>query len=167
MAIEEPPTSSGVKVLAVRAAIGQAAARAQVIAPAVELEPEIGQVAARAQAIAQAAVRAQAIAQAAVRAQAIGQVAELEPEIGQVAARAQVTGPEEAEELRIAQEVEVETDRPRVHLAVPAKTKSVTVAHHRGLVRLPARAEDSAAAVAETMPEPAAIEVVAAWVVAG
>jgi hypothetical protein len=28
MAIEEPPTSSGVKVLAVRAAIGQAAARA-------------------------------------------------------------------------------------------------------------------------------------------
>ncbi|MGC2352425.1 MAG: hypothetical protein WA496_03420, partial [Candidatus Udaeobacter sp.] len=50
-------------------------------------------------------------------------------------------------------------------LAVALKTKSVTAAHHPGLVPVP-RVEDLAAAVAATTREPAAAEAVIAWEVA-
>jgi hypothetical protein len=52
-----------------------------------------------------------------------------------------------------------------VRVALPLRTRSATAAHHRGLVRVPV-AEDLAAA-AETTRERAAVEAVAAWVVAG
>ena len=51
-----------------------------------------------------------------------------------------------------------------VPVAVALRTKSVTTAHHRGLVPAP-RVEDSAAA-AETTREPAAAEAAVAWEVA-
>src|SRR5207244_1453090 len=54
---------------------------------------------------------------------------------------------------------------PRVQPAVAPTTKSVTVAHRRGLVPLLA-AEDLAAAAAETTREPVATEAVIAWEVA-
>jgi hypothetical protein len=53
----------------------------------------------------------------------------------------------------------------RVEPAVPPKTKSVTAAHRRGLVLVPKRVEDLAAA-AETTREPAATEAAAVWVAA-
>jgi hypothetical protein len=52
-----------------------------------------------------------------------------------------------------------------VRVALPLRTKSATAVHRRGLVRAPV-AEDLAAA-AETTRERAAVEAVAAWVVAG
>jgi hypothetical protein len=45
------------------------------------------------------------------------------------------------------------------------RTKSATAAHHRGQVPVP-RVEDLAVEVVETMREPAAIEVAAAWAAA-
>jgi antitoxin (DNA-binding transcriptional repressor) of toxin-antitoxin stability system len=51
---------------------------------------------------------------------------------------------------------------PRAQRAVVLGTKSVTVAHRRGL-QLLAPVEDLAAAVAETMRAPAATEAVVAW----
>jgi hypothetical protein len=50
-------------------------------------------------------------------------------------------------------------------LGVPRRTKSVTAAHHRGLVPVPKRAEVLAAA-AETMRDKAATEAATAWVAA-
>jgi hypothetical protein len=50
-------------------------------------------------------------------------------------------------------------------VAVPLRIKSVTAAHHRGLVPVPKRAEDLAA-VAETMRDKAATEAGTAWVAA-
>jgi len=50
----------------------------------------------------------------------------------------------------------------RAQLAVLARTKSVTAAHHRGLVAA-RRVEDLAAAAAETMHAPVAAEVGTAW----
>jgi hypothetical protein len=56
---------------------------------------------------------------------------------------------------------------PRAQLAVVAlRIKSVTAAHHRGLVQLLEAAEDLAAAVAETTRDPVAVEAVIAWEVA-
>jgi hypothetical protein len=59
---------------------------------------------------------------------------------------------------------ELATAQPRGHLAVLAKTKSVTAAHHHDLVRVLV-AEDLAAA-AETTREPAAAEAARAWAAA-
>jgi hypothetical protein len=55
-------------------------------------------------------------------------------------------------------------DHPRARLAVALRTKSVTAAHHHGLV--PRLAVEDLAAVAETTHEPAAIEAGAAWAAA-
>jgi hypothetical protein len=55
---------------------------------------------------------------------------------------------------------------PLAQLAVALRTKSVTAAHHRGLVPLLEAAEDLVAAVAVTTREPAAAEAVIAWEVA-
>ena len=57
----------------------------------------------------------------------------------------------------------LETDQPHGHLAILAETKSVTVAHHRGLAH---PVVEDLAAVAEIMRERAATEVAAAWVAA-
>jgi hypothetical protein len=54
-----------------------------------------------------------------------------------------------------------ERDHPRAQAAVLVETKSVTVARHRGLAHLVA---EDLAAVAETMREPVAVGVAAAWV---
>jgi hypothetical protein len=54
----------------------------------------------------------------------------------------------------------------RVLLVVPAKTKSATAAHLRGLVLVRKRAEDLAVAAAAIMPELAAIEAVTVWAAA-
>jgi len=107
-----------------------------------------------------------ALAELAVPEASAEQVVPVELAIGRGAVQALVTGPEAAPELQIAQEVPVETDHPHDRLALPAKTRSATAAHHRVRVRLHARAEDSAAA-AETTPEQAATEAAKAWVVVG
>jgi hypothetical protein len=67
--------------------------------------------------------------------------------------------------LEIAPElgVDLQTERPRAHLAGPAETKLVTAPHPRGPVPLLAVEEDLAAA-AETTREPAATEAAAVWV---
>jgi len=51
-------------------------------------------------------------------------------------------------------------------LAVPPKNKLVIAAHHRGLVRVPKRAEDLVAAAVETTREPAVTAVARAWAAA-
>ncbi len=77
-----------------------------------------------------------------------------EPEHGQAAA-----------ELVLVPVVAVPVpDHPRARLAVALRTKSVTAAHHHGLV--PRLAVEDLAAVAETTHEPAAIEAGAAWAAA-
>ena len=58
-------------------------------------------------------------------------------------------------------------ERERVPVAVPLKNRSVIAAHHHGRVPAPTRVEDLAAAAAETMREQAATEAAAAWVAAG
>jgi len=69
-----------------------------------------------------------------------------------------------AVERELAQAVAaLETDQPHGHLAILAETKSVTVAHHRGLAH---PVVEDLAAVAEIMRERAATEVAAAWVAA-
>ncbi len=60
--------------------------------------------------------------------------------------------------------VEQARDHRHAQLAVAPKIKSVTAAHHRGL---PLLAVADLAAAAETTREPAAIEAVVAWEVAG
>jgi hypothetical protein len=68
-------------------------------------------------------------------------------------------------ELELVQaEVVPALDHPRVRLVVALRTKSVTAAHHRGLLLL--AVVDSAAAAVETMRERAAAEVATAWGVA-
>jgi hypothetical protein len=59
----------------------------------------------------------------------------------------------------------VEAVPERDPVAVPLRTKSVTAAHHRGLVPVPKRVEDLAAA-AETTRVPVAAEAAKAWVAA-
>jgi hypothetical protein len=54
----------------------------------------------------------------------------------------------------------------REPVAVPVKAKSVIAVHHRALVRVPKRAEDSAVVAAATMQEQAATEAARAWVAA-
>jgi hypothetical protein len=70
-----------------------------------------------------------------------------------------------AAELVRAQAAELAIGQPHGHLVVLAKTKLVTAAPPRGLVRLLAAEEDLAEA-AETMREPAATEAAAAWAAA-
>jgi len=53
-----------------------------------------------------------------------------------------------------------------VQVAAPARIKSVTAVHHRGLVRVPKKAEDLAAVAAATMHVPAVTEAATAWAVA-
>jgi hypothetical protein len=65
-------------------------------------------------------------------------------------------------ELEIAQVAVLETKHLAAHLAVVLRTKSVIAAHRRGLVPVPKRVEDLAAA-AETTREPAAAEAAKAW----
>jgi hypothetical protein len=60
----------------------------------------------------------------------------------------------------------VEVELAHVRLAVLPKNKSVTAVHHRGLVPVPKRVEDLAAAAAETTHGQAAIEAATAWAVA-
>jgi hypothetical protein len=81
--------------------------------------------------------------------------AELEPEIDRVVGR----------ELATDLAAELGIDPPHGHLAVLAKTKSVTAVHRRGLVPLLAAEEDLGAA-AETMREQVAAEAVTAWAAA-
>jgi hypothetical protein len=52
----------------------------------------------------------------------------------------------------------------REPVAVPVKAKSVIAAHHRALVPVPKRAEDSVVVAAATMREQAATEAARAWV---
>ena len=61
--------------------------------------------------------------------------------------------------------VEVEAAPERDKVAVPLRIKSVTAPHRRGLVPVPKRVEDLAAA-AETTRDPAATEAATAWVAA-
>jgi hypothetical protein len=67
-----------------------------------------------------------------------------------------------AAELVRALAVKVATAQPHGHLAVPAKTKSVTALHRRDLAAV-LTVEDLAAAEAETTLEPVAAEAVTAW----
>jgi hypothetical protein len=71
-----------------------------------------------------------------------------------------------AEELVLVPAAELATDQPHGHLAVLARTKSVTTAHRPDLVPLLEAEEDLAAAVAETTREPVAAEAVIAWAAA-
>jgi hypothetical protein len=71
-----------------------------------------------------------------------------------------------AEELVLAPAAELATDQPHGHLAVLARTKSVTTPHRPDLVPLLAGEEDLAAVVAETTREPAAAEAATAWAAA-
>jgi hypothetical protein len=54
----------------------------------------------------------------------------------------------------------------RDHLEARRRTRLVTAAHRRGLVPVPKRVEDLAAAAAETTPDPVATEAGAAWAAA-
>jgi hypothetical protein len=65
-------------------------------------------------------------------------------------------------ELEIAQVAVLETKHLAAQAAVVLRTKSVTAARRRGLVPVPKRVEDLAAA-AETTREPAATEAAKAW----
>ena len=56
--------------------------------------------------------------------------------------------------------------RPRAQVVVPLKTKSAIAVHHRGLVRVPKKAEDLVAVAAETTHGPVATEAVTAWAAA-
>jgi len=112
-----------------------------------ELDPEVAEL---------ERVLAEELAQALVLAEAVPvpnqEVAELE----RVQVEA-VPGPETA--LVGAAELEL------VQVAVALRTKSVTTAHHRGLVPRRVAGEDSAVA-AETTREPVAAEAVVAWAAA-
>lgn len=84
------------------------------------------------------------------------------PQIGLVA---EVLGIDQVEEeLELVPEAELERDHPRDQLEVLVETRSVIVRHLRGLQLL--AAEDLAAVAVGTMREPAAAEVVVAWVAA-
>jgi hypothetical protein len=73
----------------------------------------------------------------------------------------------QVEELELVQvEAELAADRRRVPPAVPPKNKSVIVVRHRGLVPVPKRAVDLAAAAAATMRGPVVTEAAAVWVAA-
>jgi hypothetical protein len=69
-----------------------------------------------------------------------------------------------ARELELVPVAVPELELELVPVAVALRTKSVTTAHHRGLVPAP-RVEDSAAA-AETTREPVAAEAAKAWAAA-
>ena len=69
-------------------------------------------------------------------------------------------------EVREPENVPVEALPERDPVAVPLRTKSVTAAHRRGLVRVPKRVEDMAVVAAETTPARAAKEAARAWVAA-
>jgi hypothetical protein len=86
-----------------------------------------------------------------------------EPENGQAAAEL-VLAPVAAELVLVPVVAVPVPDHPRARLAVALRTKSVTAAHHHGLV--PRLAVEDLAAVAETTHEPAAIEAGAAWAAA-
>jgi hypothetical protein len=141
-------------------AIGQAAELAQVIDRVAALVQVIDRVVAL-----ELAAGSLAIGQVAEPALAIDRVAVLVQVIVLAAAqargivRAAVPGLEIALELG----VDLQTERPRAHLAGPAETKLVTAPHPRGPVPLLAVEEDLAAA-AETTREPAATEAAAVWV---
>jgi hypothetical protein len=101
-------------------------------------------------------------------AELVVRVAPVAPElvIGPAVGPQRVIGQEEAEQVLgpVAAEqelVQVVAELGLVLVAVLLRTKSVTAAHHRGLVPVP-RVEDSAAA-AETTRVPAAAEVGTAW----
>ena len=89
---------------------------------------------------------------------------EAERELAQAAVELELNRVERPEPVQVAVELargQVEAVPERDPVAVPLRTKSVTAAHHRGLVPAP-RVEDSAAA-AETTREPAAAEAAVAW----
>jgi hypothetical protein len=67
--------------------------------------------------------------------------------------------------LAAVQQERVRVEEELEQVAVAPKTRSVTAAHHRDPVAVIA-VEDLVEAVAETTPEPAATEVVVAWVAA-
>ena len=120
-----------------------------VIVPVEELEPAIVLAAALEQVIAPAEVQERAIVLVEVLAPATDPAAALELEIGLVEERELAIGP-------AVGELEL------VRVAVAQRTRLGTAAHRRGLVPVPKRVEDLAAA-AETTREPAAIEAATAW----
>jgi len=73
---------------------------------------------------------------------------------------------EHAQAVAALEHAQVEVAPELDPLAVPPKNKLVIAAHHRGLVRVPKRAEDLAAAAAATTREPAATAVARAWAAA-
>jgi hypothetical protein len=160
MVIEEPRTNLVVKVLAVRAELAAVAAPGELVNQVVLAEP-VNRVA-LAELVNQAGlvglVNLAASAELAVRAALVVQEVPLE------------LNPEAELELnpeRAELELNPEAELAHAQVAVqPLRTKSVTVAHHRGLVPVPKRAEELVA-VAETTREPAAAEAVRAWEAAG
>ena len=137
-------------------AIGQAAVQARAIVPAPVRELVIVQVAELVLAIALVA---------AVQARVIVPAAELVLAIDRAAVQAQaivrVVGELQHDQVAVV----LVLDHLRARLAVPLRTKSVTIAHRPGLVPLPTGG-DLAAAVAETTHEPVAAEGVIAWAAA-
>jgi hypothetical protein len=129
-------------------AIARAAEQVLAIVRAVVQAQVIVRVVVRAQVIVRVVVRAQVIVRVVVRAQLIVQVA-VALALGIVPVPA-----------------ELATDQPHGHLAVLARTKSVTAARRLDLVPLLEAEEDLAAAVAETTHEPVAAEAVIAWAAA-
>lgn len=137
--------------------------------PAAEL-PAIGQAAVRARVIVRVAAPELAIAQAAGRELGIDPVV-AEPEIDPVAAPELAIVPVVAEPALLTDRavvlalVPVEVELVLDPVAVPVRTKLVTAPHRRGLVPVPKRVEDLAAA-AETTRDPAATEAEKAWAAA-
>ena len=148
--------------------LGQAAAEPQIGPVVVELrlapvavEPQIGRAAAELE-----------LAPAVVELQIDPVAVELVPnqaavELERVPAAAEPQIVRAVEELQHAPVVAVPVPgHRRGRLAAALRTKSVTAAHPRDLVPLLEAGEDLAAAVAETMPEPAAAEAATAWAAA-
>jgi hypothetical protein len=121
-------------------------------------------------------VAQEALAELAVRGELAGlvvQVAPAELELNRVEApgRDPAAGPVPRAELELDRVEALELDQVvavpvRDPVALLAKSKSVTAAHHPGQAPVPKRVEDLAAAAAETTRDPAATEVVAAWAAA-
>src|SRR3954454_17047000 len=146
--------------------VDRVAERVLAIARAAEQVLAIARAVVRAQVIVRVGVRAQVIVRVGVRAQVIVRVVVRAQVIVRVVVRAQLI-------VRVAVALgivpvpaELATDQPHGHLAVLARTKSVTAARRLDLVPLLEAEEDWAAAVAETTHEPVAAEAVIAWAAA-
>ena len=158
MVTEEPRTSSVVKVLVVRAELAVVVALGELVVRAglVELVNQVALAELVNQAGLVGLVNLAASAELAVRAALVVQEVPLE------------LNPEAELELNPEAELELNPGAELAHVRVavqPPRTKSVTVAHHRGLV--PALKVEDLAVAAQSTPEQAAAEAVRAWAAAG